>query len=99
MLNFIGWLQFLVVLINHEDTYITNYCNPHCADLLVSARGKKSGINWISLEEAQRLNEKEPRKIIIDLYTSWCGWCKKMDASTFAHPVVAKYVNEKILCS
>jgi thioredoxin-related protein len=52
-------------------------------------------INWISLEEAQELNAKEPRKIIIDLYTSWCGWCKRMDASTFSHPAIVEYINEK----
>lgn len=28
------------------------------------------------------------------MYTDWCGWCKKMDVSTFSHPAVAKYINE-----
>jgi len=40
-------------------------------------------IEWISWEEAVERNEKEPRKIFVDVYTEWCGWCKKMDASTF----------------
>lgn len=52
-------------------------------------------IQWMSFEEAQEANKKEPRKFIVDVYTSWCGWCKKMDASTFSHPDVVKYVNEK----
>lgn len=51
-------------------------------------------INWLTLEEAQELSEKEPRKIIMDVYTDWCGWCKKMDKTTFANEEVAKYVNK-----
>ena len=40
------------------------------------------------------MSEKEPRKIIMDVYTDWCGWCKKMDKTTFADEEVARYVNE-----
>ncbi len=51
-------------------------------------------INWLTLEEAQQLMEKEPRKVIMDVYTDWCGWCKKMDKTTFADEKVVAYVNE-----
>jgi thioredoxin-related protein len=34
------------------------------------------------------------KKKLIDLYTDWCGWCKRMDANTFSDPKVADYVNE-----
>ena len=51
-------------------------------------------INWLTIEEAEALSEKEPRKILMDVYTDWCGWCKKMDKTTFADEQVAKYVNE-----
>ena len=51
-------------------------------------------INWLTIEEAQALSDKEPRKVIMDVYTDWCGWCKKMDKTTFADEEVAKYVNE-----
>ncbi len=51
-------------------------------------------IKWVTWQEAIRLNKKHPRKIMVDLYTDWCGWCKKMDKSTFVDPVVVNYVNE-----
>ena len=59
--------------------------------LLSPATGQ---INWMSWEEAQAKNSKEPRKFIVDVYTQWCGWCKKMDKETFANPEIAKYVNK-----
>ena len=53
-------------------------------------------IKWYSIEEAAELNKKKKtkKKIFIDLYTSWCGWCKKMDSNTFADPVIVEYMNE-----
>jgi uncharacterized protein YyaL (SSP411 family) len=32
---------------------------------------------------------------LIDIYTSWCGWCKVMDKQTYSNPKVAAYINEK----
>ena len=55
---------------------------------------EKDEINWISIEEADKLRQTEPRKILIDVYTDWCGWCKRMDATTFSDPQLVKYVNE-----
>lgn len=51
-------------------------------------------VTWYTFEEAVELTKNEPKKIFIDVYTDWCGWCKKMDASTFNNPTVAKYLNE-----
>jgi thioredoxin-related protein len=50
-------------------------------------------IKWYTIQEAETLSKKNPRKIMIDVYTDWCVWCKKMDAETFTHPVIAEYVN------
>ena len=50
-------------------------------------------INWMTIEEAEAANKKEPRKVIIDVYTDWCGWCKRMDKNTFQQEHIAKYVN------
>lgn len=52
-------------------------------------------INWMTLDEVQVAMKKEPRKVLVDFYTSWCGWCKVMDKKTYAHPEVVKYVNAK----
>lgn len=52
------------------------------------------GINWVTIEEAQELAKENPKKVIMDVYTDWCGWCKKMDKTTFADEEVVEYVNE-----
>lgn len=50
-------------------------------------------INWLSWEEALDKTQKEPKKIIVDIYTDWCTWCKKMDRTTFSDPTIVEYIN------
>ncbi len=51
-------------------------------------------INWITLEEALEKSKTDKRKIFVDVMTDWCGWCKRMDETTFTDPTVAQYLNE-----
>lgn len=52
-------------------------------------------IHWMSWDEMIQQREKDSvkKKIFIDFYTGWCGWCKKMDKSTFLDPTVVSYMN------
>ncbi|MEL6968932.1 MAG: DUF255 domain-containing protein [Bacteroidota bacterium] len=51
-------------------------------------------INWMTWEEAMTAMEHEPKKVFIDVYTDWCGWCKRMDANTFTDGEVIDYMNQ-----
>ena len=62
-----------------------------CSGIFLSAHAQ---INWLSWEEAQAKNKSEPRKFIVDVYTQWCGWCKKMDKATFQQPDISSYINK-----
>jgi thioredoxin-related protein len=51
-------------------------------------------IKWYTMEEVQKLSQENPKKVFIDVYTDWCGWCKRMDATTFKDPKIVKILNE-----
>lgn len=66
--------------------------NPDSIAKIASGQKEKK-INWVTIEEAEKLTKENPRKIFVDVYTDWCGWCKRMDATTFSDEAVIAYVN------
>ena len=50
-------------------------------------------IKWLSFEEAIALNKKSPKKILVDVYTNWCYYCKVMDKKTYSNPEIIAYIN------
>ena len=62
--------------------------------LFTSVNSIAQEINWVTLEEAVELQNKNPKKIIMDAYTSWCGPCKMLDRNTFQNKDVADYINK-----
>jgi thioredoxin-related protein len=57
------------------------------------ASNAQDQIKWLKFEEAIAANAQNPKMLLIDVYTDWCGWCKKMDKDTFTDPKVIAHIN------
>ena len=62
--------------------------------IIISNLVNGQSIEWITFEQAVKAQEENPKKILMDVYTDWCGPCKLMDKKTFQNPYVSAYVRE-----
>ena len=58
------------------------------------SNAQSSKINWMTFDEAVSAQAKNPKKIMVDMYTVWCGPCKLLDKNTFSNKDLIQYVNE-----
>jgi thioredoxin-related protein len=70
--------------------------------LLLSGAGRRPGgagsMTWMTVDQAAGKLQQEQRPVLIDLYTSWCGWCKEMDRKTYSKGKVREYLEGKFYC-
>jgi thioredoxin-related protein len=58
------------------------------------ASAGENTLKWRSFNEGFAEAKKSNKKILVDVYTDWCSWCKKMDVQTYADKNVAAYLHK-----
>jgi thioredoxin-like negative regulator of GroEL len=43
-----------------------------------------------SYDEALKLGQEKGQKVLLDFYTDWCQWCKKLDTETYVDPLIVE---------
>lgn len=51
-------------------------------------------VRWMSFNEALEAQKQHPKKILIDVYATWCGPCQKLEKDTFKNEYIAQYINQ-----
>ncbi len=52
------------------------------------------GVNWLSFAQLEETMRVKPKKILVQVYTDWCSYCKLVERKTFNNPEVVQYLNE-----
>ncbi len=58
---------------------------------------KPEKLDWLAFDAATAQAQKQGKHIIVDIYTTWCGWCKVMDRQTYGDPEVAAYLRSNFI--
>ncbi len=60
------------------------------------ATAQNKTIDWSDIDTLNTVmnNDGNQKHFFIDVYTDWCGWCKRMDATTFSDPEVVELMNK-----
>jgi thioredoxin-related protein len=61
------------------------------------ARAASSALPWRSWDAGMAEADKSQRPVLVDVYTDWCGWCKRMDRDVYTRPEIRDYLGRKFV--
>lgn len=65
------------------------------ATFFISTSMKKaSELEWKGFDEGYNLAQKKGKIMLVDVYTEWCGWCKRMDKDTYVQSEIIGLINQ-----
>ena len=60
------------------------------------APGEKH-LDWLAFDAAAEQAKKANKHLVVDIYTTWCGWCKVMDRQTYGNAEIADYLTQNFV--
>lgn len=55
------------------------------------------GPRWLDWDAGLKQAMASHRPVLVDVYTEWCGWCKRMDRDVYARPEVRDYLARRFV--
>lgn len=71
--------------------------NVSVAQSSLKSNRAKGHLKWYTMEQALAMSKTQNKKILVDFYTDWCGWCKRMDKTTYEDAEVVKLINKHFI--
>lgn len=64
---------------------------------LAPAARAQGHVVWMGWDEGLREARRTNRPVLVDVYTDWCGWCKRMDRDVYARADVRDYLANRFV--
>ena len=60
----------------------------------LNTQSQAAGAVWKDWNGGLREAAASSKPVLVDVYTDWCGWCKRMDKDVYSQPEVKQYLSE-----
>jgi thioredoxin-related protein len=64
------------------------------SDAQTAAREKETWRGW---DQGLREANASQRPVLVDVYTDWCGWCKRMDRDVYSRSDIREYLSRRFV--
>jgi thioredoxin-related protein len=54
-------------------------------------------VKWYSYDEGMAMGKTQNKKVFLNFYADWCGYCRKMDSETFKDPQIVSILNKNFV--
>ena len=54
-------------------------------------------LEWLAFDAATARALAQKKHLLVDIYTTWCGWCRIMEKETYGDPNVAAYLRDNFV--
>ena len=54
-------------------------------------------LNWRGWDEGLREAATSKRPVLVDVYTDWCGWCKRMDRDVYSQSEIREVLSQRFV--
>lgn len=58
---------------------------------------KSADINWVSYDEGVKIAKETGKHMLVNFTTSWCGYCKLMNKTTFKNREIVDIINTNFI--
>lgn len=62
-----------------------------------SARAGEPAVQWRGWDPGLAEAQKSKRPVLVDVYTEWCGWCRRMEKDVYSRADVRDYLQRKFV--
>ena len=82
-----------------QKTLIVLLCAALMAPLVVASPRAAAAADsqWRTWNAGLHEAQESSRPVLVDVYTEWCGWCKRMDKDVYARRDVREYLAKKFV--
>jgi thioredoxin-related protein len=63
----------------------------------VAHTGSTRDLQWSAWDAGLRTAAATHRPILVDVYTDWCGWCRRMDKDVYSREDVRDYIARRFV--